>query len=49
MTGKDLIAAGIAPGKQLGDILNALLEEVLEDPVKNTGDYLIGKALSYKK
>lgn len=49
VTGKDLIAAGIAPGKQLGDILNTLLEEVLEDPEKNTRDYLINRALMCRK
>lgn len=45
VTGKDLIAAGIAPGKGLGDILNRLLEEVLEQPEKNTKEYLINRAL----
>lgn len=33
------------PSKKLGDTLNALLEEVLEDPLKNTGDYLEKRAL----
>lgn len=45
VTGKDLIAAGIAPGRQLGEILNGLLEEVLEQPEKNTKEYLINSAL----
>ncbi len=35
---------GIAPGPIIGHILNALLEEVLEDPRKNTVEYLKGKA-----
>ena len=34
VTGKDLIGAGIKPGPQMGEILNTLLEEVLEDPKK---------------
>lgn len=49
VTGKDLIAAGIAPGKQLGELLNRLLEEVLEKPEKNTKDYLLNRALEMTK
>ncbi len=33
-----------APGPRIGWILHALLEEVLDDPVKNTPEYLEGKA-----
>lgn len=33
-------ACSIAPGPKIGLILHALLEEVLEDPSKNTADYL---------
>lgn len=32
--------SGERPGKRLGYVLHALLEEVLEDPEKNTPDYL---------
>ena len=31
---------GITPGPKIGFILHALLEEVLEDPKKNTAEYL---------
>lgn len=31
------------PGPNIGNILNALLEEVLDDPVKNTTEYLDAK------
>ena len=31
---------GIKPGPRMGWILNALLEEVLDDPAKNTEEYL---------
>jgi len=31
---------GIAPGPRMGWILNALLEEVLDDPIKNTKEHL---------
>lgn len=45
INGKDLINAGIRPGKELGGILDSLLLEVLENPEKNTRDYLLSKAL----
>ena len=31
---------GIAPGRQVGEILNQLFEEVLDDLEKNTREYL---------
>lgn len=43
--GKDLIAAGVKQGKQIGEILSDLLELVLEEPEKNTKETL----LSYVK
>jgi len=36
---------GIKPGPRMGWILHALLEEVLEDPTKNTVEYLKNKVL----
>lgn len=42
--GKDLIAAGVPQGKQIGEILNDLLELVLEQPEKNTKEDLLAKA-----
>ncbi len=33
------------PGPKIGHILNALLEEVLDDPQKNTVEYLDGRAI----
>ena len=38
-------AAGIKPGKQIGEILNTLLALVLEDPQKNTKEYLMSYTL----
>lgn len=38
--GKVLIEAGEKPGPRIGWTLHALLEEVLEDPTKNTAEYL---------
>lgn len=43
--GKDLIALGIAPGKELGVLLHALFERVLEFPEENEK----GKLLQYLK
>lgn len=39
--GKDLIAAGVKQGKQIGEILSKLLEIVLEEPEKNTKEILL--------
>lgn len=43
VTGSDLIAMGMKPGKEIGDLLQALLELVLEHPEYNTKDYLLGE------
>ena len=45
INGRDLIAAGMKPGKELGDALERCLEEVLGDPEKNTREYLLESAL----
>lgn len=42
--GKGLIELGIAPGPRMGWILHALLEEVLDDPSKNTEEYMQKRA-----
>ena len=44
VSGSDLIAAGFLPGKQLGDLLQNLLEVVLEDPEKNDRQTLLSYA-----
>lgn len=41
VNGKDLISLGIEPGRAIGDCLNMMMDEVLNDPSKNTKDYLI--------
>ncbi len=41
VTGADLIAAGIAPGKEIGELLQMLLERVLEEPETNTREQLL--------
>ena len=39
--GRDVMDAGVKPGKAVGEALAALLELVLEDPSRNTRDYLL--------
>ncbi len=41
--GDDLIAAGVRPGPDLGEVLQRLLGEVLDDPAKNTKEYLLSR------
>ena len=41
VNGKDLIEAGIKPGKQLGVILNGMLQDVLNEPSHNNAEYLM--------
>ena len=44
VTGRDLIQDGMAPGPQLGQVLDRLLEHVLEEPQHNTKEYLVDYA-----
>ena len=41
VTGKDLIAAGMQPGKEIGEVLNKMLADVLEEPSHNEKEYLM--------
>jgi len=41
--GDDLIEAGVRPGPDVGDALQRLLDEVLEDPTRNTREYLLSR------
>jgi len=41
--GDDLIAAGVRPGPDVGETLGRLLEEVLDDPSRNTREYLLSR------
>jgi tRNA nucleotidyltransferase (CCA-adding enzyme) len=43
VTGDDLLAKGVRPGPDVGAALERLLAEVLEDPAKNTRDYLLAR------
>ena len=41
VTGRDLIQAGMKPGKEIGEKLNELLERVIETPELNTKEELL--------
>jgi len=43
VTGDDLLAAGVRPGPDVGATLARLLDEVLEDPARNTKEYLLAR------
>lgn len=49
VTGSDLIAAGWKPGKELGEVLQKLLELVLEQPECNTAEILLTEAEKYRE
>ena len=49
VSGKDLLSAGIPAGKQMGIILNELLEAVLEDPALNTQENLLEIAVKINR
>ena len=43
VSGKDLIERGVKPGPKLGELLSGMLDEVIEDPLKNDKEYLLNK------
>jgi len=43
VTGDDLLAAGVRPGPDVGTTLARLLDEVLEDPARNTKENLLAR------
>ncbi|MDR2159253.1 MAG: HD domain-containing protein [Treponema sp.] len=49
VSGKDLMEAGIPPGKHMGIILDELLETVLEDPGQNRKDKLLEIAVNINR
>lgn len=46
INGKDLIALGVPQGQQIGAILNAIFDEVVENPSLNDRETLLNKARS---
>ncbi len=49
ISGTDLEELGLRPGPIFGGILHALLAEVLEDPKKNTKEYLLARVEELKE
>lgn len=49
INGRDLIEAGFAPGKELGEVLAWLLEQVLQNPEKNEKEILLSLAKEYRR
>jgi tRNA nucleotidyltransferase (CCA-adding enzyme) len=46
--GGDLIANGMKPGRQIGEVLQMMLSDVVEDPSHNDRDYLLKKYVPTK-
>ena len=44
VTGEDLKAAGLPAGKAMGEVLRQLLDDVLEEPWRNTREWLLERA-----
>ncbi len=44
VNGSDLLRMGWTPGREIGETLNLLLEQVLEDPRRNNREYLLEQA-----
>lgn len=44
ITGKDLMQLGLLPGPRIGEVLQKLLSEVLDEPERNTEEYLRNRA-----
>ena len=49
INGNDLIEIGVEKGKKVGEILNLLLQDVLENPKLNEREYLMEKSLKLIK
>ena len=47
--GQKIMALGEKPGPRIGWLLHALLEEVLDDPKKNTAEYLENRTAELRK
>lgn len=47
VSGRDILGLGVRQGRQVGEILNMLLEQVIRDPAKNERAYLMKQADEY--
>lgn len=48
VNGSDLIGAGMKPGRELGEVLKRMLKDVLEEPDRNTKEYLLEHVKEYQ-
>lgn len=48
VSGRDLIEAGMEPGPRIGEMLNKMLEEVIDNPELNEKEYLMKKYVGQK-
>ena len=46
--GDDLIAAGVRPGPEVGEVLQQLLSTVIEDPARNTREHLLQRVQEHR-
>ncbi|MCR5624809.1 MAG: CCA tRNA nucleotidyltransferase [Lachnospiraceae bacterium] len=49
INGKDLIQMGIKPGPKIGEILEKLIKQVIDNPERNTREYLLKEAENFSK
>lgn len=49
VNGKDLIRMGYKPGKEIGDVLKHLIDEVIIDPALNNSEYLLREAKMFRR
>ncbi|MEZ4156363.1 MAG: HD domain-containing protein [Candidatus Paceibacterota bacterium] len=49
VNGQDLMSAGVEPGPKMGDILDILLQEVIENPEKNEKEALLARVKELDK
>lgn len=49
VNGKDLIKLGYRPGREIGDTLKKLIDEVIIDPALNNRDFLLAEAKELRK
>ena len=47
VSGSDLIAAGMKPGRQIGEVLDAMLTDVIEEPSHNDREYLLAAYVTH--
>lgn len=49
VNGKDLIKLGYRPGRDIGDVLKKLIDEVIIDPKLNNREFLLREAREYRR